>query len=296
MPMQKIGPECPDPECVTPTKEEDDFSDPPTKYLGSDAALLCKSCKKIFILKPKPENLDLEKIKKYAQTQELSIIEHEIPPIGLGPRNNLMQAVLFLTHEIVGFALMKSICRELSDNIAATPKEILETAVKIYGKSDAVEVDKSLCAKIAKKFGLEQTGLEHSEYEANRWEKVGKLEQFQRYLRYWINRPNEGLSNYIVAWGIYYARKFHDIAITLSGSFNAGKSHEDIAKQCNEICAQYTETQQLEYYQCILDEGLETAIEKYILKYKKPDTSSIAVQNKQTKSNRANFGKTQLPS
>jgi len=143
---------------------------------------------------------------------------------------------------------------------------------------------------------LEQSALEHSEYEASRWEKVGNLEKFQGYLRYFTNRPNQGLSDYIFAWGIYYARKFHDIAVTINDSFKDDKPYEDIAKQCNEICAQYTEIQQLEYYQFILENSREIAIKKYILDYEKPKTSNAAVGNKPTKYNPAKFGTAQLPS
>jgi hypothetical protein len=296
VPIQRLGPECPDRECVKSTREEDDFPDATIKILVKDVAVHCFLCKKIFILKQKPENVDLEKIENYAQKKGVSIIDYEIPPKDLGPRSNLMQAIIFLTHEIVGLALMKSICKTLSDNIAATTKDIRDEAVKIYGKSDAIKVDKSLCGKIAKNFGLEQSALEHSEYEASRWEKVGNLEKFQGYLRYFTNRPNQGLSDYIFAWGIYYARKFHDIAVTINDSFKDDKPYEDIAKQCNEICAQYTEIQQLEYYQFILENGREVAIKNYILDYEKPKTSNATVGNKPTKYNPAKFGKAQLPS
>jgi hypothetical protein len=271
-PAKELGSECPGLECIKQANKDDDFPEATTKTLIKDAALHCYQCEQIYILKSELNDPDWERIKKYAQTQNLPIVEHEILPIGLGLRQELMQGIIFLTHEIVSFALMKSICKTLSDQIAATPIEIHKAVVKIYGITDAVEVDRLLCSSIAKKFDLEHTAIEHSEYEASRWKDVGRLDRFERFLRNYFDRPDQGLSDYLVAWGIYYARKFHDIAITIQESFEADKSHEDIAKQCNEICMKYTDTRQLEYYQFILENDRDSAIKKYVLEYTKPET------------------------
>ena len=275
-PIKTFSSECPNKNCV---KAEDEFDDETFKTFALGAAARCDSCKTVFILRPEAENVDLERIRNIAASKRFSVKDHEILPEGLRPRGNLMQTIFFLTHELVGFALMKTIAKDLSDHIVTTVNEIRNAAGKIYGQSEAVEIDRSLCAKIAKIFGLEQTALEHSEYEASRWKTVGTLEKFQHFLRRHTHWYHQGLSDYIAAWGIYYARKFHDVAVTLSDGFKVNEEHQSIANKCNKICAQYTNVQQLEYYYFILEKGREAAFKKYILEYERPQIVNTVTEN-----------------
>lgn len=146
----------------------------------------------------------------------------------------------------------------------------------------------------AKTLDLEQSALEHSEYEGSVWKKGGRLDRITRFIRTFINQSDQGLVDYIAAWGIYYARKSHYIAVTLNDNFQDDPSTIQMAEKCNGICAQYTEIQQLEYDEFLLQNDLETAIEKYIIEYREADSSNTVEENPQTKYNRPNSGNTSV--
>ena len=162
---------------------------------------------------------------------------------------------------------MKSISKDLSDHIIMASDKIREAVKNIYGIGDAVEADRELCREIARIFDLEQSAVIHSEYEASRWVKVSGWNRFTRYVRNTINWIDQGHAHYIAAWGIFYARKFHDIAIEISDNLQKRTPQSEITKNCNEICRKYDENQQFEYYEFILEHNLEEAIDKYITKY-----------------------------
>ena len=56
------------------TDEDDLFPGASIRIIVKDAVLQCDACKTIYVLKPKPDTVDMEKIQKYAQTKGLDII------------------------------------------------------------------------------------------------------------------------------------------------------------------------------------------------------------------------------
>lgn len=66
---------------------EDMFPGPSIRILIPGAATQCDSCKSVYVVKPQPEDVDLKKIERHAQSQNLHMIMHKIPPTGLDLRS-----------------------------------------------------------------------------------------------------------------------------------------------------------------------------------------------------------------
>jgi GTP-binding protein EngB required for normal cell division len=266
---------------------QDEFPDAISiTFLVPKFARHCLRCNTITVARSQLSEEQMAKITNYAQKKSACIVD-EPTTNGLHARNPAFMKIHYLINDIIRAALIKGTCEEISQRIMGTIEIIRRDTTGIFGLTDAIERDQNLCKDIAEIFQLTETALTNGKYEADSWNQVKIMDNIKNFFQKHLHIPDEPRSLYIAAWGIYYARKFSDVASTIVEEYERQRTnfseantyadsaekkrvYEAIAQKCNQICDKYTDAIQLEYYNFILQNGLDEALKKYILlKYKK---------------------------
>lgn len=286
-PHRELKPECTkygsQTACSQPDDESDEFPVMNTRFLIRKLCRYCMQCNTITIFSSELTEKEKIKITKYAEDQKARFIDAPTSE-GLNPRDPAFQAIISSTNDIIGASLIKSACIEISDRIAGTTKIIRSGVESIFGLSDAIECDKKLCESIGNLFEFENTALISVKYENNRWNEVKIMDKVVRFLRITFGSPDKALPQYVAAWGIYYARKFRDVAFLITENYGKDRKilvqaksvqkpnehsaisvYELISDRCMKVYVEHNDAKQLEYYYFILEHGLEAALYKYIL-------------------------------